>query len=81
MPTFDTLIAFFGIALLLGLAPGPDNVFVLLQSAMRGPRAGLTVIQFTNTHAVYALTWYGLALMVLGAAWLVVRHERRKRTP
>ncbi|MGN1056332.1 MAG: SURF1 family protein [Comamonas sp.] len=43
------------------------------------PRAGLTVIQFTNTHAVYALTWYGLALMVLGAAWLVVRHEKRKR--
>ena len=42
------------------------------------PRPGMTVIQFTNTHAVYALTWYGLALMVLGAAWLVVRHERRK---
>lgn len=45
------------------------------------PRAGLTVIQFTNTHAVYALTWYGLALMVLGAAWLVVRHEKRKSAP
>lgn len=43
------------------------------------PRAGLTVIQFTNTHAVYALTWYGLALMVLGAAWLVILHERRKQ--
>ena len=43
------------------------------------PRPGLTVIQFTNTHAVYALTWYGLALMVVGAAWLVIRHERRKR--
>jgi surfeit locus 1 family protein len=42
------------------------------------PRPGLTVIQFTNTHAVYALTWYGLALMVLLAAWLVVRHEKRK---
>lgn len=42
------------------------------------PRPGLTVIQFTNTHAVYALTWYGLALMVLGAAWLVVRYEKRK---
>ena len=24
------------------------------------------------------MTWYGLALMVLGAAWLVVRHERKK---
>lgn len=43
------------------------------------PRPGMTVIQFTNTHAVYALTWYGLALMVLGAAWLVVRYERRQR--
>ena len=43
------------------------------------PRGGLTVIQFTNTHAVYALTWYGLALMVVLAAWLVVRHEKRKR--
>ncbi|MEG2045671.1 MAG: SURF1 family protein [Comamonas sp.] len=43
------------------------------------PRPGMTVIQFSNTHAVYALTWYGLALMVLLAAWLVVRHERRAR--
>lgn len=42
------------------------------------PRPGLTVIKFTNTHAVYALTWYGLALMVLVAAWLVIRYERRK---
>jgi surfeit locus 1 family protein len=49
------------------------------QSATQGwPRPGLTVIQFTNTHAVYALTWYGLALMVLVAAWLVVRYDRRK---
>lgn len=48
------------------------------QAAATWPRTGLTVIQFTNTHAVYALTWYGLALMVLGAAWLVVRHEKRK---
>lgn len=43
------------------------------------PRAGLTVIKFTNTHAVYALTWYGMALLVLVAAWLVIRHDRRKR--
>lgn len=43
------------------------------------PRPGLTVIQFTNTHAVYALTWYGMALLVLLAAWLVVRHEKRKK--
>ena len=56
----------------LGLPGQPvaDNVW---------PRPGMTVIQFSNTHAVYALTWYGLALMVLLAAWLVLRHERRAR--
>ncbi|MCA1246501.1 SURF1 family protein [Massilia sp. MS-15] len=35
---------------------------------------GLTVIAFTNNHLVYALTWYALALMVLGA-WLWVRRH------
>jgi len=29
---------------------------------------GLTVIAFQNNHLVYALTWYGLALMSAGAA-------------
>jgi len=39
------------------------------------PAAGLTVIAFPNSHLVYALTWYGLALMVLIAAWFVRRSE------
>ncbi|MOA24417.1 SURF1 family protein [compost metagenome] len=42
------------------------------------PRQGMTVISFHNSHLVYALTWYGLALMVLFAAWLIVRWERRQ---
>lgn len=42
------------------------------------PYPGLTVIEFKNTHAIYALTWYGLALMVAVAGWLVVRYERRR---
>lgn len=41
------------------------------------PRAGLTVVRFRNTHLVYALTWYGLALMVAAAFWTVARYERR----
>ena len=44
MPTTETLTAFFGLAVLLGLSPGPDNVFVLLQSAQRGARAGMCVV-------------------------------------
>ncbi|QLA79218.1 SURF1 family protein [Acidovorax sp. JMULE5] len=43
------------------------------------PRAGMTVIRFHNSHLVYALTWYGLALMVAGAGWYVARYERRLR--
>lgn len=42
------------------------------------PVRGLTVIAFPNSHLVYALTWYGLALMVLGGAWYVWRDERRR---
>lgn len=42
-------------------------------------RSGMTVIQFSNSHLVYAITWYGLAAMVLGAAWLVRRHDKAAR--
>lgn len=37
------LILFFLASLLLALAPGPDNLFVLAQSAQHGRRTGLTV--------------------------------------
>jgi len=37
------------------------------------PSGGLTVISFPNSHLVYALTWYALALMVAGAWWYVAR--------
>ncbi len=41
------------------------------------PVAGLTIISFHNSHLVYALTWYALALMVAGAAFWVTREERK----
>ncbi|NUO86643.1 MAG: SURF1 family protein [Cupriavidus sp.] len=43
------------------------------------PVGGLTVTTFTNNHLGYALTWYGLALMVAAAAAYVGREEYRKR--
>ncbi|MDY0270721.1 LysE family translocator [Trichloromonas sp.] len=43
MIPFDTLLLFFTTSVLLGLSPGPDNLFVLAQSAQRGPGAGLLV--------------------------------------
>lgn len=43
------------------------------------PVGGLTVVSFVNNHLVYALTWYGLALMVVAAAVWVVRDARRSK--
>jgi surfeit locus 1 family protein len=37
------------------------------------PAGGLTVITFHNSHLVYAITWYALALMVAGAWWWAAR--------
>jgi surfeit locus 1 family protein len=42
------------------------------------PIGGLTVITFHNSHLVYAITWYTLALMVAGAIGLGIRSETRK---
>ena len=41
------------------------------------PVGGLTVIAFANSHLVYALTWYALALMVAGAAIALTRQKAR----
>jgi surfeit locus 1 family protein len=40
------------------------------------PVGGLTVVRFHNNHLVYALTWFGLAAMVAGAAWMLRRGGR-----
>ena len=41
--TPDTLATFSVVALLLCIAPGPDNLFVLAQSALYGRAAGLRI--------------------------------------
>ncbi|WP_419539839.1 SURF1 family protein [Methylobacterium oryzae] len=37
------------------------------------PVGGLTVIAFPNNHLVYAITWYGMALMLAGAGLYLLR--------
>lgn len=39
------------------------------------PIGGLTVIKFTNSHLVYALTWYALALGAAAGGWLLLRRR------
>ncbi|HSV59460.1 MAG TPA: SURF1 family protein [Variovorax sp.] len=47
-------------------------------AASQQPVGGLTVIQFRNHHLGYALTWFALAVLVAGAAGLVLREELRR---
>jgi len=44
MLTYQIALSFFGIAVLLALAPGPDNLFVLMQAALWGKAAGMVVV-------------------------------------
>lgn len=41
-----------------------------------GPVGGLTVIRFSDNHAVYALTWFAMALMSAWGAWHLLRRRR-----
>jgi threonine/homoserine/homoserine lactone efflux protein len=43
MIPIESLVTFFAASVLLALAPGPDNIFVLTQSALHGKLAGLLV--------------------------------------
>lgn len=95
MLPFETLIAFFGIAVMLALTPGPDNIFVLMQSAIWGRKAGMIVVLglctglLVHTTAVaigLAAVFAGspIAFTVLklaGAAYLVYLAWQILRTP
>ncbi|MBY5893608.1 SURF1 family protein (plasmid) [Rhizobium ruizarguesonis] len=52
-------------------------------TANRGglPVGGLTIIDFPNNHLLYAITWYGLAVMVLVLLVFILRGERGSGSP
>lgn len=68
MPATETLLTFFIASLLLALAPGPDNLFVLTQAALRGRSAGLAVTLGLCTGLLGHTTAVALGLAALFAA-------------
>ncbi len=68
MLTVDTSLAFFAVALLLALTPGPDNLFVLMLSASQGRRAGVWVILGLCTGLIVHTAAVALGLAALFAA-------------
>lgn len=72
------------IAAARGLGSAPVAPYFVDAAAPDGapeawPRAGLTVVRFSNNHLVYAVTWFALAAMVAGAMAYVWVEERRTR--
>ena len=81
----EVLATFFAASVVLALAPGPDNIFVLTQSALGGRSAGLVVTMglctglLVHTAAVslgvaaliQASTYAFTVLKMLGAAYLL----------
>lgn len=59
---FETLITFFIAAFLLALSPGPDNLFVITQSALHGRVAGLMVTLGLCTGLVVHTTFVALGV-------------------
>ena len=82
---WETAASFFGLAVVLGLTPGPDNLFVLTQAAAHGRRSGLWVVAGLCTGlmghillvtagvaAVLAATpWAMRLIQLLGAAYML----------
>lgn len=68
MPTAETSLAFFTLAALLALAPGPDNLFVLMQAATGGRRAGFAVVAGLMTGVLLHTLAVALGLAALVAA-------------
>jgi len=95
VPSLETTLAFFGLSLLLGFTPGPDNLFVVMQAAAHGRRAGWQVVLGLCTGLVVhsAAVALGLAavfaasqaaftvLKTLGATYLVVLAWQAWRAP
>jgi len=65
------LVAFFGVAVLLALSPGPDNLFVLVQSIQRGWRVGLCVVLGLCIGVGVQTTAVALGLAAVFTPWRV----------
>lgn len=75
--TPDTLLTFIAASTLLSFAPGPDNLFVLMQSALHGRRAGFLITLGLCTgllvHTTLVALGVAAVIMVSAVAFLILK--------
>lgn len=71
MLSTETVTLFFAVSMGLALSPGPDNVFVLAESALNGRRAGLMVTLGLCTGLLVhsAAVAFGVAAVIKNTAY------------
>ena len=70
MIPIDVVFLFAGVALALAMVPGPDNIFVLTQSALHGRLAGLIVTLGLATVLLFHTTAVAFGVAVLFQTFL-----------
>ena len=65
MIPLDVLGTYFIACLILAIAPGPDNIFVLTQSALQGKKAGIFVVLGLCTGLLFHTTAVALGVAVI----------------
>ena len=65
MIPIDVLGTYFIACLILAIAPGPDNIFVLTQSALQGKKAGLLVVMGLCAGLLFHTTAVALGVAVI----------------
>ena len=65
MIPMETIAAFFSASIILALAPGPDNIFVLTQSALHGKISGILVTLGLCTGLVFHTTAVALGVAMI----------------
>lgn len=65
MIPLDILGTYFVACLILAIAPGPDNIFVLTQSALQGKKAGLLVVAGLCTGLLFHTTAVAFGVAVI----------------
>jgi threonine/homoserine/homoserine lactone efflux protein len=72
-----TLIAYVGLVTAIGIAPGPNVLFVMTQAAWRGPKAGLfAAAGIESANSLYVIfSAAGLAGLIAasGAAFEIIK--------
>lgn len=67
----EVMLTFMSVSILLALAPGPDNIFVMTQSALHGKKAGIAVTMGLCTGLIAHSTAVALGVAVIfqTSAW------------